>query len=110
MPIPEDHLSRSVQSQNDDLDSVLNFARKLIKWRKESHWLEAVPLKMVHATNGSLVLERIIAQEHKFVAAINGSSNSLTVEIPEVGQVTLNAYEFGGWIIDKKVSQKIISS
>jgi alpha-glucosidase len=64
LPIPEDHLVRSVQAQHRDADSLLNTWRRILHWRKNQPALEAGHLDLLETKGTLLAFSRYYAEQH----------------------------------------------
>jgi alpha-glucosidase len=96
LPTPESHRRKAIGVQDKDPHSVLNFTRRLIRWRQDNPWLRTAPLEVFSATDATLVLRRRISATEDFVVAINGSAQSQIVASIE-GTVTLPPFCFKTW-------------
>ena len=55
LPIPKTHTILNVQTQETDKDSVLNFTRKFLKWRKNREELIKGNYKFNHTNNSKII-------------------------------------------------------
>lgn len=97
LPISDSHLSRSVELQTGQTESVLEFTRQLIAWRKQNAWLNNSSLRIMHATQSVLVLAREDSAGKRFILAINGSCRTQELTLDPLGTLTLPAYGYQSW-------------
>jgi alpha-glucosidase len=97
LPVPESHYQKSVASQEGQQNSVLEFTRNLILWRKQEAWLESAPLRVLKSSKDFLLIERRKNAGERLLALINGSSRTVSVEVEGKGLVTMRPYEFKVW-------------
>lgn len=64
LPIPEEHLARSVQNQHRDGRSLLNTWRRLLHWRRDQPALEAGHLDLLESKDTVLAFSRYYAEQH----------------------------------------------
>lgn len=64
LPIPENHLERSVNRQHRDMNSLLNTWRRLLHWRKNQPALEAGKLDLLETRETILAFSRYYAGQH----------------------------------------------
>ncbi|WP_017301347.1 alpha-glucosidase [Nodosilinea nodulosa] len=64
LPIPENHLAKSVHAQHQDGQSLLNTWRRLMHWRKAQPALEAGRLKHLETQNTVLAFSRYYSEHH----------------------------------------------
>lgn len=55
LPIPKNHFSLNVQHQNDDKNSILNFTRHFLSWRKKNQNLIKGKIEFVEAEHCNLI-------------------------------------------------------
>ena len=58
LPVPQEHTALAVSAQQDDADSVLNFARRLLHWRKGIPQLTLGEIEFFDAPEPVLALRR----------------------------------------------------
>jgi len=64
LPIPSDHLARSVRHQHRDTRSLLNTWRRLLHWRRNQPALEAGKLDLLEVQGTVLAFSRHYAEHH----------------------------------------------
>ncbi|MGH1456991.1 MAG: alpha-amylase family glycosyl hydrolase [Alphaproteobacteria bacterium] len=55
LPLSDSHKSLNVQAQNSDQTSVLNFTRKLIKWRKNHPEIINARFEIINTSNSNII-------------------------------------------------------
>jgi alpha-glucosidase len=68
LPVPAEHAARAVGAQQDDVDSVLNFARRLLHWRKGIPQLTLGDIAFFDAPEPVLALRRDLDGKSVFAA------------------------------------------
>ncbi len=58
LPMPETHLPLNIESQDKDTQSVLNFTREFLPWRKQQNALKSGTIHFHESSNDILILER----------------------------------------------------
>ncbi|RZM78686.1 alpha-glucosidase [Leptolyngbya iicbica] len=64
LPIPDEHLERSVQAQHCDASSLLNTWRRMLHWRKNQPAIEAGHLDLLETKDTILAFSRYYAEQH----------------------------------------------
>ena len=112
LPVAEPHRAAAVSVQDKAEDSPLNFARRVIKWRKGLPQLTRGDISFFDAPEPVLALRRTLDGEPTVLAAFNLSNEEVSFAWPETagaaameghglpgnaagGRVTLPPY--GGW-------------
>ncbi len=75
LPIDKTHLSKTVEKQNNDDNSVLNFYRKVLKLRKTSDAIRFGDIEFIDGSEGLLLIKRRSGEETR-VCAFNLTSNA----------------------------------
>ncbi len=89
LPIPEEHSKRAVAQQEQDKDSVLNFTREFLKWRKEQPALITGDITF-HDFNDDKVLGFIRSnKEQTLFCLFNLSDEEKTIDVPKEGKITV---------------------
>lgn len=111
LPVPAEHQSKSVDLQEQAADSVLNYVRQILRWRKQHPALLHGEIRFLEAAEPLLVLQRQYADSQIF-AAFNLSSASQRLHLPDLhGASTLSGFNlahewdgqtlhlpaYGGW-------------
>ena len=112
LPVAEPHIAVAASLQENDAESPLNFARRLIAWRRNTPQLTRGEIVFFDAPEPVLALRRDLAGHPGVVAVFNLGAAPVEVDLPAVGgavamtghglpgsvdgtKVTLPAY--GGW-------------
>lgn len=82
LPIPAEHRDRAVDSQEEKSDSVLNFFRCFLHWRRSNTVLRDGAIRFHTAPSEVLLLERM-NDDTRMLAAFNLSSEPENVPVPE---------------------------
>lgn len=82
LPVDERHVGMTVDHQNADEDSVLNFYRDIIALRKDSPALRSGDIKFLDSAPELLVLKRISAEETR-LCAFNLTAEPLAFSWPQ---------------------------
>ena len=99
LPVPEEHLTRNYKTQFDDENSLLNFYKRVLTWRKETPVARRGSFEFLDIAPELLAFERVLDQT-KLTVLINLSDEDL--EIPElVGEIhfgeAVNTLKPGGY-------------
>ncbi len=82
LPVPMEHLSLAVSEQEKDAESVLNFARRVMRWRKSIPQLLRGDIRFYDVPEPLLALSRQSDAAPALVAIFNLSSNPQSFEWP----------------------------
>jgi len=82
LPVPMEHLSLAVSEQEKDAESVLNFARRVMRWRKSIPQLLRGDIQFYDVPEPLLALSRQSDAAPALVAIFNLSSNPQSFEWP----------------------------
>jgi len=83
LPLPADHAAAAVSAQQDDPDSPLNFARKIIHWRKQIPQLARGDIVFFDAPEPVLAFRRGLAGTAGVLAAFNLGSLPVSFDWPQ---------------------------
>lgn len=83
LPIPDEHKTKAVSAQDNDPESMLNFTRNFIKWRKPHQPLLRGKLKFINSEEPVLAFTRTYENE-KMLAVFNLGNVTVTFK-PEDG-------------------------
>jgi alpha-glucosidase len=112
LPVAEEHKAVAASVQEGDQESPLNFARRMIAWRKTMPQLTRGDIRFFDVPEPVLALERSLPGERSVIAVFNLGAQPVSFALPETagaeklaqpglpgevvdGQVTLPAY--GAW-------------
>ena len=98
LPVSEAHAARSADVQAADEDSMLNFYRRMIAYRKAHDVLGKGTFEIVGADEGFFAVLREFEQHRMFIA-FNLSDNSRAVDLPG-----------GEWLIDQNAPFEVIET
>jgi alpha-glucosidase len=97
LPVAEPHLAANVAAQDKDPDSMLNFQRRFIAWRKTMPQLTRGDIDFFDAPEPVLALRRDVAGMDSVLAAFNLSAEPVSFDWPASGQATaLDAHGLPG--------------
>ncbi len=97
LPIPDQHLEKSVESQDRDHQSVLNAYRTFLEWRKTHAVLRNGTIRFIESPDGTLAFVRK-DQEEAIVACFNFTEEPQTIALEEqVGE--LPGHGFTGAVV-----------
>jgi len=82
LPVPFDHLTRAVDTQVNDPDSVLSFYRAFVAFRKKHPALVKGEIDLVDAPEGVLAFVRTVSND-KLLCIFNMSEKPVVFAIPE---------------------------
>lgn len=88
LPVAESHVGASASVQESDPDSTLNFARRLIHWRRQQPQLTRGEIKFFDAPEPVLALQRDLAGHPSIVAVFNLGPDPVSVKLPAVAGVS----------------------
>jgi alpha-glucosidase len=81
LPIPEDHLERSVAATEKDPDSVLNFTRRFLQWRGKQPQLKSGDIRFIDVAPPALGFRRLWEGGDVY-CIFNLDSKPVTVHLP----------------------------
>lgn len=97
LPVAEPHVAAAASNQESDPDSTLNFARRLIHWRRRQPQLTRGEIKFFDAPEPVLALQRDLAGYPSVVAVFNLGADPVSVKLPAVaGAVPMNGHGMPG--------------
>ena len=82
LPVPADHLARAVDMQEADANSVLNFYRAAIAFRKQHPALAKGAIEVIEAPKGVLAFTRTLGAE-ALLCVFNMSETPAVVPLPK---------------------------
>ena len=105
LPVAEPHLASSVEQQDQDPDSMLNFQRRFIAWRKTMPQLTRGEIAFFDAPEQVLALRREVDGMDSVLAAFNLSDREVSFDWPATGGATaLDAHGLPGQAAAGRVS------
>ncbi len=111
LPVPVEHLPKAADQQESDPESVLNYVRHILRWRKQHAVLLHGDIAFADAPEPVLVVRRTLGEQVLF-AAFNLSAESVTLNLPKIAATktmdgvnlpsqrdgtTLTLPAWGGW-------------
>ena len=85
LPVDRNHLDRSVKAQEAKPDSVLNFTRKIINWRKNCEALTTGDMKLFNTPFEDLVAFERCGNTEQYLCLFNLGENPLEMNEKEFG-------------------------
>jgi alpha-glucosidase len=82
LPMPQEHLAKSVACQTDAPESVLNFYRTFLAWRRDQPALRTGSIKFLKAEEPLLVLTRDTPAQH-LIAVFNLGPDRADFTLPD---------------------------
>ncbi|MCC2957213.1 alpha-glucosidase family protein [Massilia sp. IC2-477] len=105
LPVAEPHLAANVARQDADPDSMLNFQRRFIAWRKTMPQLTRGEIAFFDAPEPVLALRREVAGMDAVLAAFNLSSREVSFDWPATsGAQSLESHGLPGQAAGGKVT------
>ncbi|MEH6437694.1 alpha-glucosidase [Massilia sp. DD77] len=89
LPVAEPHRAANVEAQDKDPDSMLNFQRRFIAWRRGMPQLTRGEIAFFDAPEPILALRREVEGMDSVLAAFNLSSREVSFDWPETAHATL---------------------
>lgn len=97
LPVPPEHQARAVDTQQDVADSVLNYVRRILPWRKQHPQLLHGSIRFLAAPEPVLLLCRELPGQPAIFAAFNLGQQACRFSAPELaGASTLSGYDLPG--------------
>jgi alpha-glucosidase len=84
LPVPPEHVALAVSEQEKDPESVLHFARRVLRWRKSIPQLLRGEIRFYDLPEPLLGLSRHIAGAPSMLVVFNLSATPVTVDWPQV--------------------------
>ncbi|MFZ2999744.1 MAG: alpha-amylase family glycosyl hydrolase [Undibacterium umbellatum] len=115
LPVPVEHVENAVSVQDHEPNSVLNFARHILKWRKKYPQLSRGEITFFDAPEPVLAIRRDLVGSKSLLAAFNLGNQPVSFNWPDaqgatklseaglVGQVhgeTVELPAYGGWFAE----------
>ncbi len=84
LPVPAEHAAHAVSAQDQDDQSVLNFARHILAWRKKYPQLSRGEISFFDAPEPVLAIRRDLAGSNSLLAAFNLGSQPVSFNWPAI--------------------------
>jgi alpha-glucosidase len=105
LPVAEPHLAANVTRQDQDPDSMLNFQRRFIAWRRSMPQLTRGDIAFFDAPEAVLALRRDVEGMDSVLAAFNLTDREVSFDWPEsAGAARLDAHGLPGQAAGGKVT------
>lgn len=105
LPVPEEHLALAVAEQDKDPESVLHFARRVMRWRKSIPQLLRGDIRFYDVPEPLLALSRQSDGAPPLVAVFNLSSQEQSFEWPLIQHaIALTGHGLAGQKDDARLS------
>ena len=105
LPVAEPHIAVAASVQESDPESALNFARRLIAWRRNTPQLTRGDIVFFDAPEPVLALRRDLAGRPGVVAVFNLGAKPVELELPAVaGAVAMTGHGLQGSVEGIKVT------
>lgn len=95
LPVPNEHLRRSVGAQDADPDSVLSFTRKFLRWRREHPALLRGDIQFLAADPGHVIFVRRL-EDTRLLVALELGGEDRTVPLPRRIREVLDGHGLQG--------------
>lgn len=94
LPMPEEHLACSVNTQLSSERSTLNVFKKLLAWRKANPVLTFGNIEFIDSPDGTLIFWRYLGDE-QILAAFNFTDTaiSMALQTPEIQPIHLTGFD-----------------
>lgn len=79
LPIPEEHKPLCVQEQDMDTQSVLNFTRKILAWRKDQIILQTGDITFIDSGHPDVLMFERHAEDKKIICLFNLGAKTRTI-------------------------------
>ncbi len=97
LPVAPEHLARAAAGQEGDPASALNFARKIIAWRRSLPQLTRGDIHFFDAPEPVLALQRDLAGLPSIVAVFNLGAQAISFSLPQAaGALRMDGYDLPG--------------
>ncbi|WMW79741.1 alpha-amylase family glycosyl hydrolase [Undibacterium cyanobacteriorum] len=97
LPIPHEHRALGVSKQEQQSDSMLQFARRVIRWRKSIPQLLRGAIVFIDTPEPVLAFRRVLQGAPEVVVAFNLSATPVQIQHPELQHaLSLNGHGLGG--------------
>lgn len=88
LPVAQQHIASAASLQENDPDSTLNFARRLIAWRRQQPQLTRGEIRFFDAPEPVLALQRDLEGHAPLVAVFNLGPEPVTLTLPALAGAT----------------------
>jgi alpha-glucosidase len=105
LPVAEAHIGVAASTQEHDADSPLNFARRIIAWRRTLPQLTRGDIRFFDAPEPVLALRRDLEGHPGIFAVFNLGPNAVTCELPQAaGTQALEGHGLPGLVTGTTVN------
>jgi alpha-glucosidase len=105
LPVAEPHIAASASVQEADPDSALNFARRIIAWRRQTPQLTRGEIVFFDAPEPVLALRRDLAGHPGVLAIFNLGSQAVAFDLPQAeGAAALGGHGLAGSVEGTRVT------
>jgi alpha-glucosidase len=105
LPVAEEHLANAASAQETDQDSPLNFARRLIAWRRQQPQLTRGDIVFFDTPEPVLALQRDLPDHPSVLALFNLGPDPVNFELAQLeGAVPLIGHGLHGTVEGTQVS------
>ena len=105
LPVAQPHIASAASTQESDPDSTLNFARRLIAWRRNQPQLTRGEIVFYDAPEPVLALRRDLEGHPAVLALFNLGPESASFELPQVaGAVAMTGHGLPGNVDGTRVT------
>ena len=105
LPVAAPHIAVAASLQDADQDSPLNFARRLIAWRRQTPQLTRGDIVFFDAPEPVLALRRDLAGHPGVVAVFNLGPDPVEFDLPQVaGAAAMGGHGLHGSVLGTKVA------
>lgn len=102
LPVYHHHLKMAVDVQESNQESVLNFYRRFLKWRKKFQALIRGKLKFYDGRIENCLLFERFCEAQRVLVVINLSKDEMKIEVPMAQSLTtIYGHGFSGKLTDK---------
>ena len=104
LPVAPEHIAIAASTQEDEPDSPLNFARRMIAWRKTMPQLTRGDIAFFDVPEPVLALQRSLEGERSVIAVFNLGAQPVEVSLPQAaGAEKLAQPGLPGEVVDGQV-------
>jgi alpha-glucosidase len=105
LPVPAEHLALAEDLQDKDPQSMLNFQRRIIHWRRTMPQLTRGDIVFFDVPEQALALRRDLPDHPSVLAVFNTTAEALTFDWPEAaGAAKLDGHGMAGEVVGSTVT------